>query len=113
MPVPVALPGPLEAQEPTSQGDGADPSVELRCQVGTTVPPWPAAVGVAAGPVFSKKGTDKGFSSPHPECLSWQVMVWKSNFDAADYGEATKVQRPPATLASSARTLVSGLVGES
>ncbi|XP_049718822.1 POC1 centriolar protein homolog A isoform X3 [Elephas maximus indicus] len=34
-----------------------------------------------------------------------QVMVWKSNFDIADYGEAVKVQRPPATLASSAGNL--------
>lgn len=28
-------------------------------------------------------------------------MVWRSNFDVVDYGEVTKVQRPPATLASS------------
>ncbi|XP_053786318.1 POC1 centriolar protein homolog A isoform X2 [Desmodus rotundus] len=34
-----------------------------------------------------------------------QVMVWKSNFDVADYGDALKVQRPPATLASSSRHL--------
>lgn len=37
---------------------------------------------------------------------SWQVMVWKSNFDV-DYGDV-KVQRPP-PLASSTGNLVSGL----
>lgn len=34
-----------------------------------------------------------------------QVMVWKSNFDVIDYGEVLRVQRPPATLASSSGTL--------
>lgn len=36
-------------------------------------------------------------------------MVWKSNFDVIDYGEVLRVQRPPATLASSSGTLVSDL----
>lgn len=36
-------------------------------------------------------------------------MVWKSNFDTADYGELTKVQRPPAMLAGSSGNQVSGL----
>lgn len=35
-------------------------------------------------------------------------MVWRSNFDVADYGEVTKVQRPPATLASSSGDQVGG-----
>ncbi|XP_059735752.1 POC1 centriolar protein homolog A isoform X1 [Bos taurus] len=34
-----------------------------------------------------------------------QVMVWKSNFDIVDYGEVLRVQRPPATRASSSGTL--------
>ncbi|XP_010850056.1 PREDICTED: POC1 centriolar protein homolog A isoform X2 [Bison bison bison] len=34
-----------------------------------------------------------------------QVMVWKSNFDVVDYGEVLRVQRPPATRASSSGTL--------
>lgn len=38
-------------------------------------------------------------------------MVWKSNFDVVDYGEVLRVQRPPATRASSSGTLVSGLTG--
>lgn len=46
--------------------------------------------------------------SPNSVCLSWQVMVWKSNFDV-DYGDVTKGQRLPAALASSSRNLVSGL----
>lgn len=33
------------------------------------------------------------------------MMVWKSNFDVIDYGEVLRVQRPPATLASSSGTL--------
>lgn len=32
-------------------------------------------------------------------------MVWKSNFDIVDYGEVLRVQRPPATRASSSGTL--------
>lgn len=40
-------------------------------------------------------------------CCSWQVMVWKSNFDIVDYGDM-KARRPP-PLTSSSGTLVSGL----
>lgn len=32
-------------------------------------------------------------------------MVWKSNFDVVDYGEAMKVQRPPASVISSSKNL--------
>lgn len=39
-------------------------------------------------------------------------MVWKSNFDV-DYGEVLKVHRPPAPLATSSGSLVSGSVGMS
>lgn len=42
-------------------------------------------------------------------CWSRQVMVWKSNFDVVDYGDVIKVQRPPATPATSSGNLVSGL----
>lgn len=38
-------------------------------------------------------------------------MVWKSNFDVVDYGDVPKVQRLPATLASSSQRLVSSLAG--
>lgn len=46
-------------------------------------------------------------------CCSWQVMVWKSNFDVVDYGEVIKVHRPPAPLATSSGNLVSGSAGMS
>lgn len=40
-------------------------------------------------------------------------MVWKSNFDVVDYGEVLKVHRPPAPLATSSGSLVSGSAGMS
>lgn len=46
-------------------------------------------------------------------CCSWQVMVWKSNFDVVDYGEVIKVHRPSAPLATSSGNLVSGSAGMS
>lgn len=109
----MAYPGLLRAC-PESLGGGAGPLVELGCLVGTLLP---LAYNVGSGlwaRIFHEVGLARVFLPLILcACGSWQVMVWKSNFDVADYGEVIKVHRPPATMATSSGNLVSGSAGVS